>query len=73
MSPGQKRVAKKRTHIQSRVGEPETQPTTKQLKEQKKKLKEDLNDLLDEVDKALEENMANAEEFMSNWIQKGGQ
>jgi prokaryotic ubiquitin-like protein Pup len=33
-------------------------------------LKEELDDLLDEIDSVLEEN---AEEFVRNYIQKGGQ
>ncbi|MEK7519742.1 MAG: ubiquitin-like protein Pup [Patescibacteria group bacterium] len=35
-----------------------------------KKLKEDVNNLLDEIDDVLEEN---AEEFVKNYIQKGGE
>ncbi len=34
------------------------------------KLKEDIDDLLDEIDNVLEEN---AEEFVRNYIQKGGE
>ena len=34
------------------------------------KLKADLDDLLDEIDEVLEEN---AEEFVRNYVQKGGQ
>ncbi len=34
------------------------------------KLKADLDDLLDEIDDVLEEN---AEEFVKNYVQKGGQ
>jgi ubiquitin-like protein Pup len=34
------------------------------------KLKEELDDLLDEIDSVLEDN---AEEFVRNYIQKGGQ
>lgn len=33
-------------------------------------LKEDIDDLLDEIDEVLEEN---AEEFVRNYIQKGGE
>jgi ubiquitin-like protein Pup len=33
-------------------------------------LKEDIDDLLDEIDSVLEEN---AEEFVRNYVQKGGQ
>ena len=33
------------------------------------KLKSDLDDLLDEIDEALE---TNAEEFVKNYVQKGG-
>ncbi len=34
------------------------------------KLKEDIDDLLDEIDAVLEDN---AEEFVRNYVQKGGQ
>jgi len=34
------------------------------------KLKNDLDDLLDEIDEVLEDN---AEEFVKNYVQKGGQ
>ncbi len=37
---------------------------------QGEKIKEELDDLLDEIDSVLEEN---AEEFVRNYIQKGGQ
>ncbi len=36
---------------------------------QGEKLKEDLDDLLDEIDNVLEEN---AEDFVRNYVQKGG-
>lgn len=35
-----------------------------------KKLKEDIDKLVDEIDEVLEEN---AEEFVKNYVQKGGQ
>jgi len=35
-----------------------------------KRLKEDMDKLLDEIDSVLEEN---AEEFIKNYVQKGGQ
>ncbi len=35
-----------------------------------KKLKEDIDKLIDEIDEVLEEN---AEEFVKNYVQKGGQ
>jgi len=38
--------------------------------ERSDKLKADLDDLLDEIDEVLEEN---AEEFVRNYVQKGGQ
>lgn len=37
---------------------------------QGEKLKADLDDLLDEIDEVLEDN---AEEFVRNYVQKGGQ
>ena len=38
--------------------------------ERAEKLKSDLDDLLDEIDEVLEDN---AEEFVRNYVQKGGQ
>ncbi|NNN18278.1 MAG: ubiquitin-like protein Pup [Acidimicrobiaceae bacterium] len=38
--------------------------------EKSEKLKAELDDLLDEIDEVLEEN---AEEFVRNYVQKGGQ
>ncbi len=38
--------------------------------EKGEKLKEDIDDLLDEIDSVLEDN---AEEFVRNYVQKGGQ
>ena len=38
--------------------------------ERGQELKEDIDDLLDEIDSVLEEN---AEEFVRNYVQKGGQ
>lgn len=38
--------------------------------EETDKLKADLDDLLDEIDEVLEEN---AEEFVRNYVQKGGE
>ena len=38
--------------------------------EKGKKIKEDLDTLLDEIDDVLEEN---AEEFVKNYVQKGGE
>ncbi len=37
---------------------------------QGEKIKEELDDLLDEIDEVLEEN---AEEFVRNYVQKGGE
>jgi len=42
----------------------------KNLSEKGKKLKEDMDKLVDEIDEVLEEN---AEEFVKNYIQRGGE
>lgn len=39
-------------------------------KDSTEKLKADIDDLLDEIDEVLE---SNAEEFVKNYVQKGGQ
>jgi ubiquitin-like protein Pup len=46
---------------------PEEAPATS---DQGEKLKAELDDLLDEIDEVLEEN---AEEFVRNYVQKGGE
>jgi ubiquitin-like protein Pup len=43
---------------------------TPSTSERGEKLKADLDDLLDEIDEVLEDN---AEEFVRNYVQKGGQ
>ncbi len=57
----QKPAPKERTEEDVEVGAP-----TKQGEE----LKEELDDLLDEIDSVLEEN---AEDFVRNYVQKGGE
>jgi ubiquitin-like protein Pup len=51
-----------------------TEPTVAEeappISDRGEKLKADLDDLLDEIDEVLEDN---AEEFVRNYIQKGGQ
>jgi ubiquitin-like protein Pup len=42
----------------------------KNISEKGKKLKEDMDKLVDEIDEVLEEN---AEEFVKNYIQRGGE
>ena len=41
-----------------------------EVAEKGKKLKQDLDDVLDEIDSVLERN---AEEFVKNYVQRGGQ
>ena len=53
----------------------ETQPESKgteaeNLTEQGEKLKDDMDALIDEIDEVLEEN---AEEFVKNYVQRGGE
>jgi ubiquitin-like protein Pup len=62
----QERVQQNRTEADSKVDQvQETASTTSS-----DKLKSDLDDLLDEIDEALE---TNAEEFVKNYVQKGGE
>ena len=58
--------------IQKRSGERAASETTPVSVDATKgdQLKADLDDLLDEIDEVLEEN---AEEFVRNYVQKGGQ
>lgn len=49
---------------------PKDAKETKNLNEKGNKLKEDMDKLVDEIDEVLEEN---AEEFVKNYIQRGGE
>ena len=54
-------------------GEPDAEMATEQApanSERGEKIKAELDDLLDEIDEVLEDN---AEEFVRNYVQKGGQ
>jgi ubiquitin-like protein Pup len=62
----QERVQQTRTDADSKVDQ--AQDTTSAATHDK--LKSDLDDLLDEIDEALE---TNAEEFVKNYVQKGGE
>jgi len=61
---------------QSRKGTEKESSKTKETKDHKslsekgKKLKEDMDEIVDEIDEVLEEN---AEEFVKNYIQRGGE
>ena len=61
----QERIQKQRTTRASAEAPEVSIDTTKG-----EQLKADLDDLLDEIDEVLEEN---AEEFVRNYVQKGGQ
>jgi prokaryotic ubiquitin-like protein Pup len=50
--------------------EEEVVETTAPTSERGDKIKADLDDLLDEIDEVLEDN---AEEFVRNYVQKGGE
>jgi ubiquitin-like protein Pup len=49
---------------------PKEAKDAKNLNDKGKKLKEDMDKLVDEIDEVLEEN---AEEFVKNYIQRGGE
>lgn len=53
------------------VAEAPVKTTDKEKTEQE--LKDELDALLADIDEALGENLECAQEFMSNWIQKGGE
>jgi len=61
----QERIQKQRTEHASQETSDVSVNATKGVQ-----LKADLDDLLDEIDEVLEEN---AEEFVRNYVQKGGQ
>jgi ubiquitin-like protein Pup len=61
----QERIQKQRTERSDKTTEDVSVDATKG-----DQLKADLDDLLDEIDEVLEEN---AEEFVRNYVQKGGE
>jgi ubiquitin-like protein Pup len=63
----ERELKKKKTTTTERTDEVEEVPTTSAAGE---KLKAELDDLLDEIDEVLEDN---AEEFVRNYVQKGGE
>ena len=62
---------RQKPHDTRKSTEPEQDATPNQtVIETGEKLKQDLDSLIDEIDEVLEEN---AEEFVKNYIQKGGE
>jgi ubiquitin-like protein Pup len=70
------RIPRAADQTQTRKGSDKESSRTKEGKEAKnitekgKKLKEEMDELVDEIDEVLEEN---AEEFVKNYIQRGGE
>ena len=66
MAEQERRQSRRTEHPEAEAsGDTEVTPA-----EHGEKLKEDIDELLDEIDSVLEEN---AEEFVRNYIQKGGE
>jgi len=64
-------MAQKKTTKPAKEGEPQEAPPEKTtVSEKGKELAEDLDKLMDEIDDVLEKN---AEEFVKNYVQKGGE
>jgi ubiquitin-like protein Pup len=61
---------RKGSSTRSTEAETEVEETAPASSERGEKIKADLDDLLDEIDEVLEDN---AEEFVRNYVQKGGQ
>jgi ubiquitin-like protein Pup len=61
---------KKGSAARSTETEVEVDEATPATSERGEKIKAELDDLLDEIDEVLEDN---AEEFVRNYVQKGGQ
>jgi prokaryotic ubiquitin-like protein Pup len=61
---------KKGSAARSTETETEVEEVAPASSERGEKIKADLDDLLDEIDEVLEDN---AEEFVRNYVQKGGQ
>jgi ubiquitin-like protein Pup len=64
------RELKKRPAAAREAPPVEVEEDAPQSTERAEKLKAELDDLLDEIDEVLEDN---AEEFVRNYVQKGGQ
>ena len=61
---------KKRGTTRTTQAEVEVEEAAPATSERGEKIKAELDDLLDEIDEVLEDN---AEEFVRNYVQKGGQ
>ena len=61
---------RKGSGTRSTTTETEVEEATPATSERGEKIKAELDDLLDEIDEVLEDN---AEEFVRNYVQKGGQ
>jgi ubiquitin-like protein Pup len=61
---------KKSSGTRSTETDTETEEAAPATSERGEKIKAELDDLLDEIDEVLEDN---AEEFVRNYVQKGGQ
>ena len=61
---------KKGTGTRSTEAETEVEEAAPASSERGEKIKAELDDLLDEIDEVLEDN---AEEFVRNYVQKGGE
>lgn len=67
------RVQKSKSELRREAVVAETQTKAPEKEKTEQELKDELDALLDSIDEALGENLECAQEFMSNWIQKGGQ
>lgn len=64
------RELKRRPAPQRQAEQTATEEEAPQPSEKGEKLKAEIDDILDEIDEVLEDN---AEEFVRNYVQKGGQ
>ncbi len=67
--PAEQREKEKRTRTPGGAAQDRVGPNPETI-EKGKKLKEDMDALMDEIDDVLEEN---AEEFVRNYVQQGGE
>lgn len=67
--PRRERVSKERSNKRPQEQQSDAEPQEK-AKVDTEALRADLDDILDEIDEVLEEN---AEEFVKDYVQKGGQ
>lgn len=67
---GQQRAQKPRTRVTKNTRTEVLEETTTRGEDERKALAQEIDDILDDIDEVLEQN---AQEFLNNYVQKGGE